>query len=96
MLQIAYAQLENNRKINDEKQQERLEKALATDDEEEIKKILDEAQEKIALNKKTSNVEGYVSLAITIVLIVTFTCAIKNTESVKGYKYAEINLNFTD
>lgn len=70
MLQIAYAQLETNRKINDEKQQERLEKARATNDEEEIKKILDEAQEKIALNEKTSNVEGYISLAVTIVLII--------------------------
>lgn len=70
ILQIAYAQLETNRKINDEKQQERLEKAKATNDEDEIKKILDEAQEKIALNEKTSNVEGYISLSLTIVLII--------------------------
>lgn len=70
MLQIAYAQLETNRKINDEKQQERLEKARATNDEEEIKKILDEAQEKIALNENKRNVEGYVSLAATIVFII--------------------------
>lgn len=74
MLQIAYAQLETNRKINDEKQQERLEKALATDDEEEIKKILDEVQEKIALNEKIkTNVEGYISLTVTLGLII---CAI--------------------
>lgn len=70
ILQIAYAQLETNRKINDEKQQERLGKARAADDEDEIKKILDEAQEKIALNEKTSNVEGYISFALTIVLII--------------------------
>ena len=70
ILQIAYAQLETNRKINDEKQQERLRKARAADDEDEIKKILDEAQEKIALNEKTSNVEGYISFALTIVLII--------------------------
>lgn len=71
ILQIAYAQLETNRKINDEKQLERLEKARATDDEDEIKKILNEAQEKIALNEKTSNVEGYISLSLTIVLIIS-------------------------
>ena len=70
ILQIAYAQLETNRKINDKKQLERLEKARATDDEDEIKRILDEAQEKIALNEKTSNVEGYISLAFTIVFII--------------------------
>lgn len=70
ILQIAYAQLETNRKINDEKQQERLGKARAADDGDEIKKILDEAQEKIALNEKTSNVEGYISFALTIVLII--------------------------
>lgn len=71
MLQIAYAQLETNRKINEEKQKERLEKANATSDEEENKKILDEVQEKIALNEKTkTNVEGYISLVFTIGLII--------------------------
>lgn len=73
MLQIAYAQLETNQKINEEKQKERLEKARTTSDEEENKKILDEAREKIALNEKPkTNVEGYISLAITIVLIIGF------------------------
>lgn len=71
LLQIAYSQLETNRKINDEKQQERLDKARATNNEEENKKILDEAQEKIALNEKTKiNVEGYISLAVTMGLII--------------------------
>lgn len=74
LLQIAYSQLETNRKINDEKQQERLDKARATNNEEENKKILDDAQEKIALNEKPKiDFEGYISLIVTLGL---FICAI--------------------
>ena len=92
ILQIAYSQLETNRKINEEKQRERLEKARSTNDEDELKKILDEVQEK-ALNEKTNNVEEYISLGLTLALIFAavlyFILTDKNKISGDGVKISE-------